>query len=151
MPQSGGKKDAIVLQNPSAVRPEASQKSNALEGEGVEPSLWALAYERLQQENVELTKDFETYLGISAANTKSNGIFSTGIEEVQRKAFEAILTVKDSHEMKKPSAKIRRCFERGIEIIIRSKSLIELAVSANPYAALAWSEVSLLLPVSFSC
>lgn len=113
-------------------------------------SLWAFAYERVRQDNVKLAREFEACLGVSATNTNhdDDSDFCSKIDEIQRKALEDIDTAKES-QLDKTTAKIKRCFERGIAVIIGAKDLIASAASANPYAALAWSGVSLLLPVRY--
>lgn len=46
------------------------------------------------------------------------------------------------------SVKVREQGEKVIRFIMWSKDIVAQAVTAQPYAALAWSAVSILLPVS---
>ena len=113
------------------------------------PSLWAEAYERLRQEHDELSKEFEARLGIGITCTGNDddSDLNNKIHEIQQKAVKAITTARESNDLSKTTAKIKRCFERSITIIIGAKDLIASISSANPYAAMDWSGVSLLLPV----
>ena len=45
--------------------------------------------------------------------------------------------------------KVREQGERILKFILWSKDLVSAATSTQPYAALAWSGVSILLPVRF--
>ena len=49
----------------------------------------------------------------------------------------------------KNSVKVREQGEKVIKFILWSKDIVSQALSAQPYAALAWSGVSILLPVRF--
>lgn len=134
---------------PQNLHNKASQSPIGPRPKETKPSLWAYAYERVRQENVKLSREFEARLGVSITSTGNDGDrdFYNKIEEIQQKALKDISTARESRELSKTTAKIKRCFERGIAVIIGARDLIASAASANPYAALAWSGVSLLLPV----
>ena len=131
------------------LRIKASQSPLGLRSQKIKTSLWVYAYQRVRQENVKLSREFEARLGISTTGTGSDdeNDFYDKIQTIQQKALEGIDTARESRELSKTTAKIKRCFENGIAVIIGAKDFIALAVSANPYAALAWSGVSVLLPV----
>ena len=103
------------------------------------PSLWAYAYERVRQENVKLSREFEARLGVSTTSTGNDddSDFHNKIEEVQQKALKGITTAREPCELSKTTANLKRCFERGIAVIVGARDLIASAASANPYAALA--------------
>ncbi|KAL9611416.1 MAG: hypothetical protein Q9167_003922 [Letrouitia subvulpina] len=131
------------------LRTKASQSPSGPRSEEIKPSLWAYAYKRVRQENVKLSREFEARLGVSTTSigNDDDSDFYSKIEEVQQKALKDITTTRESRELSKTTAKIKRCFERGIAVIFGARDLIASAASANPYAALAWSGVSLLLPL----
>ena len=117
----------------------------------VEPSLWVLAYDALQKSNPELAKKFNYCLGLTTRDTDHKIPVLPSIDGVVEKAIKELNETGGSNEkLKKTSATIRKYFEQTIKIVIASKDYISSAVSANPYAALAWTGVSLLLPVSRS-
>ena len=146
---SRGKKASEDAGTRQDLRTRAPQGPIGFRSKEIKPSLWAYAYERVQQENVKLSREFEARLGISTTSTlrDDDRDFYTRIEAIQQKALEGIETARKSGELSETTAKIKRCFEKGIAVIIGAKDLIASAVSANPYAALAWSGVSVMLPV----
>lgn len=106
------------------------------------PSLWALAYERLRQENPDL---------IERLNYLEIGITDAGYACIGRTAQKAIEEINQAEDQNKPSKigrTVQKYSQNTIKIIIASRGFIASAASMNPYAALAWSGVSLLLPVS---
>ena len=116
-----------------------------------EDSLWDLAYKNLQRANPILVQNFNLYLGLSTTDTEDGNPDYSRIDEVTRKALEGLNDAESSKEsLNKTSATIRKYFEQAVKLVIASKDFISSAVSANPYAALAWTGVSLLLPVSQS-
>ena len=123
-----------------SVQPEASRAD--VEG----PSLWALAYDRLRQENPVLVEDFDNNLGVD--DTGRNHGHCPGIEKAAEKAVLEIQAVEMQRVQSKTTQRVDRFSQRAIKIIVASKDLIGLAASSNLYSALAWSAVSLLLPVS---
>ncbi|MCJ1238217.1 hypothetical protein MMC14_006206 [Varicellaria rhodocarpa] len=109
-----------------------SQQVNANVSGVVDHSLRALAYEDLRVMNPELVERFNYCLGISTISDKVNG-------------ESANLSIEKEHLDK--TTPIRKCFEQTIKVIFASKDYISSAVSVNPYAALAWTGISLLLPL----
>lgn len=66
------------------------------------------------------------------------------------KALDALTQVDISKEkLNETSATIGKYFDQAVRIIIASKDFIASAVSAKPYAAVAWTGISFLLPVSY--
>lgn len=117
----------------------------------MELSLWALAYKDLREAQPELVKNFSNCLGISTTGTKDGELVYPDIEGAAHEALEEIKQAKASKEkLSRTSATIRKYFEQIVKVVIASNDFISTAVSANPYAALAWTGVSLLLPVSYS-
>lgn len=136
-------------ENPGEAHSEKVVLSDTPHSAVVEPSLWALAYSNLKKDNPALIKRFNYCLGISTTDTDDEDLDSSKIEEVVQNALKDLIQVKNSKErLNSSSAVIRRYFEKAVKAVIASKDYISLAVSANPYAALAYTGVSLLLPVS---
>ncbi|MCJ1384636.1 hypothetical protein MMC17_007754, partial [Xylographa soralifera] len=138
-------------QDPVEACPEKLTQSAPPKSVVVEPSLWALAYDALQKTNPELIEKFNHCLGISTTDIDNKSLVLPSTDRVVQKAFDELKEAGSSNEeLKKTSAKIRKYFEQTIKIVIASKDYISSAVSANPYAALAWTGVSLLLPLLLS-
>ena len=99
--------------------------------------------------NPGLVEEFKHCLGISTIDVDDQNLGRPMIDGVAQEALKALTEADDSKkELSRTSAKIRKYFEQAVKVIIASKDFISSAVSANPYAALAWTGVSLLLPVS---
>ena len=112
------------------------------------PSLWALAFGCLQRDKPELANHFLLDIGIGATCGERNDNLSAGLDTISQRAFQELRKISESQdELGRTNATIRKTFEQTVKIIIASKDAVSLAVSANPYAALAWTGVSLLLPV----
>ena len=92
---------------------------------------------------------FSQCLGVVKNETGMESFVDRNIKDVAQKALERLQQKNELKEsLKGTSAIIRKYFDQTVKIIIASKDFISLATSANPYAALAWTGVSLLLPVS---
>ncbi|KAL8724321.1 MAG: hypothetical protein Q9181_006880 [Wetmoreana brouardii] len=124
---------------------KSPQPTDASSTTTVEKSLWALAYEKLCQENPELTQKFTDCLEIST-NGPCNAV-GPGMDQMAHRALEEIYNIEDSKKHTGTVMAVRKYSRKAVEIVIASKSFIASAVSANPYAAIAWSGVSLLLPL----
>jgi len=116
-----------------------------------EPSLWALAYDYSRKDNPNLIWDFNECLGISNTDNEAGNLVSADVDGVTQKALEEIRKAIDSKDKRSGvTLAFHQYSKKAIEIIIASKSFIASAASVEPHAALAWSGVSLLLPVSSS-
>ncbi|MCJ1247609.1 hypothetical protein MMC30_004824 [Trapelia coarctata] len=148
-PKEGANRKQTLDQEPSGEQlskklPHRTKREPVI----VEPSLWALAYKDLQEAQPELVEKFSHCLGISTTRTKDGKLVYPDIEGVAHKALGEIQQARDLEEkLRGTSATIRKYFEQTVKVVIASNDFISKAVSANPYAALAWTGVSLLLPL----
>lgn len=110
-----------------------------------ELDLWARAYEILQAREPGLVSDFAKHLAslhgdsdpLSPRSIQS--IVTRLLDDRDKKQWRVSLLGKD--------VKIREQAEKMVKFLIWSDSIVSAVVSSQPYAALAWSGVSLLLPV----
>ena len=110
--------------------------------------LWARAYGIFQGREPELMGDFIKHLSslqddpdpLSPRSVQS--IVTRLLEDREKKQWRVSLLGKD--------IKIREQAERLVKFLLWSDEIVSAAVSAQPYAALAWCGVSLLLPVRWS-
>lgn len=108
------------------------------------------AYKTLEIRDPDLVADYAYYLDSARTSTPT-------LRTLSPKLIEAVIEQKlQDNEAKKlvfhlgsKSIKVREQGEKLIKFILWSDGIISAAVSAQPYAALAWSGVSLLLPVCF--
>lgn len=111
---------------------------------------WSWAYEILRTRAPELIEDYEKHLASLQSNAATNpgllnsqsaeSIVKQLLDDREKKQWRVSLSGKDIN--------VREQCERLIKFLLWSDPVIKNAVSAQPYAALAWSGVSLLLPVS---
>lgn len=112
--------------------------------------LWTLAYEKLRDEDGELIKNYETELKKSVPASLAQMI---PIKANKRDAMEAILRIKMdkiNQDVSSPQfkAKMGDFVELFSKVLDSANDYISNAASANPYTSIAWTGVSLLLPVS---
>ena len=118
-----------------------TQATEALE------SLWERAYKSLEAREPDLVTNFERLLAseneisIDELNPKIIGDFAVSKLE-DREARQIVFHVKNR------PIKIREQCEKVCRFILWSKDVVSSVVSAQPYLALAWSGVSILLPVA---
>ena len=127
---------------------ELSQQVDASISGIADHSLWALAYEDLRVTNPELVERFNDCLGISIVSDKVKGESADpSIERIVQKALQELEQAKNAKKHLDKTSPVRKCFEQTIKVVSASKDYISSVVSVNPYAALAWTGISLLLPV----
>lgn len=123
----------------------------AAEDEAKSNDLWKHAYEIVKRRNQEMVTAYEHYLGLLDPGHTSSTSPSLNPELLEsiiqpklddREARRLVL-----HLGRKP-IKVREQGEKILKFILWSNSAISAAVSANPFAALAWSGISLVVPVS---
>ena len=110
--------------------------------------LWLQAYESLDLREPDLVAAYKRRLAPTSTNSADPSLSPELIETIinsnlqEREADQWVINLG-----KKP-VKVREQGEKVIKFIIWSKDIVSEALSAQPYAALAWSGVSILLPVS---
>ncbi len=112
--------------------------------------LWKHAYMALEARNQDLVTEYERSL--AALSDSQTDCAQTPLPELINSVVQKRLQAREEKQLvihlgQKP-IKVREQGERVIKFILWSNNFISTAVSAQPYAALAWSGVSILLPVS---
>ncbi|KAK4217109.1 hypothetical protein QBC37DRAFT_415457 [Rhypophila decipiens] len=110
---------------------------------------WARAYKEVEERERELMADYRKHLvsllpSEAAASSDLSSlpielIVQTLLEDRNKKQWRVSLLGKD--------VLVREQVERLVKFFLWSDGFVKQAVSAQPYAALAWSGVSLLLPL----
>lgn len=111
--------------------------------------IWALAFKLAQERENNLMLAYEEYLFSLKGDNAASGdmpipeiiqsIVKRTIEDEEKKSWRVSLFSADFE------ARIQ--VERLTKFLLWSESIVKVAMSSQPYAALAWSGVSLLLPV----
>jgi hypothetical protein len=133
------------LSTPLFSVPLSTQPSGlTLVGNGVD--LWTRAYEIFQEQEPELIIEYKKHLGDTATSADLSN--RQAIETI----LEKLLKDREKKQWEVPflghDIRIRKQVERLTNFLIWSDKYVKHATSAQPYAALAWSGVSLLLPAS---
>ncbi|KAM0452466.1 hypothetical protein ACHAPV_009500 [Trichoderma viride] len=110
-----------------------------------------MAYEKLQEEDGALIKSYETGLNKSVAPSL---VQIVPVKANKRDEMEAILRIKMddiNKNMSSPAFKARvgDFMQLFVKVVDSANDYISDAASANPYTSIAWTGVSLVLPVSY--
>ncbi|KAL6835232.1 hypothetical protein V8C40DRAFT_261883 [Trichoderma camerunense] len=110
---------------------------------------WALAFKMAQQRESKLMLAYEEYLLSLQGDNAASGDMSIPeiiqstvkrtIEDEEKKSWRASLFGAEFE--------VRIQVEKLTKFLLWSESIVKVAMSSQPYAALAWSGVSLLLPL----
>ena len=112
------------------------------------PDLWKSAYDKFREDEHDLLESYDNYVfGAATVNAyPSREDIETALtnlqEERERKQWRITVLNRD--------IKIRLQIERLANVLKWSDPLVKAGLNTQPYASLAWSGVSLLLPVSVS-
>ncbi|KAF4247129.1 hypothetical protein CNMCM8980_007809 [Aspergillus fumigatiaffinis] len=143
---------ASLPPNAAPASPEPSTQPSASDVTPLSPSNfepWTRAYEILQVREPELMEDYKKHLG----SLQCDG--ATDADLLTPRSVESIVKqLLDDREKKQwrvsllgKEVKIREQAERLAKFLLWSDPVVKNALSAQPYAALAWSGVSLVLPL----
>ncbi|KAI4246671.1 MAG: hypothetical protein LQ352_006335 [Teloschistes flavicans] len=135
---------SLQVHDPAEVSPEASPHFRVLKADN---SLWALAYKNLAQKDLKLIQNLHNCLKIELTYDVNGDPVCSNVTQIVNDATEEIDKAEKGKDHGKVANAARKSSKRAVHIIIASKDLISSVASANPYAALAWSGVSLLLPL----
>jgi hypothetical protein len=110
---------------------------------------WARAYEIVQQREPELMTDYKRHIASLQDDAAPGDVLTPRtVESVVNKLFEAREKMQWRISFLGNDIRIREQVERLAKFLLWSDPVVKNALSAQPYAALAWSGVSILLPVS---
>jgi len=103
-----------------------------------------LAYDRLQEQEPDLVSDYKRHLGSHECDPLSS-------PESTKSVVQQLLDDRAKKQWRLPlgkDIKVREEAEKLVKFLLWSDKIIKSALQTQPYAALAWSGVSILLPVS---
>ena len=142
-PQSSNHLSTMTL----SIRPADQPTVSATPWTSESRDLWKSAYDKFRKEEPDLLGGYDKHvLGDTAVNTDLSS------RESIETALSKLLADREKKQWKFSvlghDVKIRAQIMRLTNVLKWSDQLVKDAVSTQPYAALAWSGVSLLLPVS---
>ena len=117
---------------------------------------WALAYVILQKREPKLVEYYQTHLSLAQRNSSVDSSDTADADLSNPRSVESMMTrLLEDREQKQwkvsllgKDVKIREQTEKLAKFLLWADPVVKNAVSTQPYAALAWAGVSLLLPVS---
>ena len=115
--------------------------------ESLSNDLWERAYRALQLREPGLVEAYERVVAPKAADVIHRPLSPTDIEAIARERLQDRDTARWVIHLGKQPLEVRKQGERVIKFVLWSKDIVSQSLSAQPYAALAWSSVSILLPV----
>ena len=131
----------------SSRQPSGQPVASATPSTSDNADLWELAYEIFRRQEPELAEDYNRQLlgnATAIADISSRQSVETALTKLLEDREKKQLKISFlGHNMK-----IRKQIERLTKFLQWSDPFVKAAVSAQPYAALAWSGVGLLLPAS---
>ncbi|KAF7516675.1 hypothetical protein PCG10_002003 [Penicillium crustosum] len=116
---------------------------------------WALAYVILQKREPKLVECYQTHLRLAQRNSSVNSADAADADLSNPRSVESTMTrLLENREQKQwkvsllgKDVKIREQTEKLAKFLLWADPVVKNAVSTQPYAALAWAGVSLLLPL----
>lgn len=128
--------------------PASSNAASSLPSYSLDP--WTRAYEIFQEGGSELVTDYKKHLASLEEDTTFSADLSssTSVEAIVRRLLENREKTQWQVPLLGKNIKIREQVEKLAKFALWSDEIVKSALSAQPYAALAWSGVSMLLPVS---
>ena len=115
-------------------------------GKPTSEALWCQAFARLRNQEPEVVSMYEHQVCSEEGVLNAAGQFAHAINQIQysNRLRQLVVTIAG-----KPF-KIRAISAKIIEFIGQSREFIGVAAGTEPHAALAWAEISLLLPVNIN-
>ena len=110
--------------------------------------LWLQAYESLELREPDLMAAYKRLLAPTITNSADPSLSPDLIETIINSHLQDREDDQWVINLGKKPVKVREQGEKIIKFILWSNDIVSQALSAQPYAALAWSGVSILLPVS---
>ncbi|KAJ5970670.1 uncharacterized protein N7479_000588 [Penicillium vulpinum] len=111
--------------------------------------IWSCAYKLAENREPELMMDYASHLATLQCNPAIKRDISSS--EFVEDILNQLLEVREKKQWQIPllgnNVIIRRQVEKLTKVLLWSDPVVKLAVSTQPYAALAWSSVSILLPL----
>lgn len=134
--------------NPASPNATATSTANNLPGEGNE--LWSQAYALAKEREKQLMEDYERHIA-SLEGASIDGKSCSAPHDV-KVHVKQLLELRQRKEIQVSimghDITMREQIEKLAKFLLWSDAIVKSAVSAQPYAALAWSGVSLFLPVN---
>ena len=149
-PNGKDKDSSPPTPEPRSVTPVPGQPtaSGTIASQNIDP--WLRAYEIFEKLKPELAADYKKHLAsLQGSTTTTSADLSTprSVEAIVKQLLQERENKQWQISLPGKNVKIREQAENLVKFLLWTDPIVKTAVSAQPYTALAWSGVSLLLPV----
>lgn len=123
----------------------AASTASLMAKANMQADLWKEAFKLLHRQECDLMADYRRHLEMDETDADS-----LPAPEAVEKAVQRLLVqreLKQRISLFGLEINARRSAENLLKVLVWSDGIVTQALSAQPYAALAWSAVSILLPV----
>jgi hypothetical protein len=138
-------------QPPLPAQPTASNTDGptaAATSPSQDPNPWARAFGIIQIREPELMSDYKKHLASLQGNNTGRGDLSAPqIESIVRQLLKHREETQFLVFLLGKPVEVRKQAEKLVKFLLWTEPIVKNALSAQPHAALAWSGVSMLLPV----
>ena len=112
--------------------------------------MWGLAFSKLEEREHQLVADYKKHIHDQLDNGQPNELALSSPQSVG-KIVNELVTYREKKQWHfnifGETVKVREQVENLLKFLVWSDDIVKDAVSSQPYLALAWSGVSILLPV----
>ncbi|KAJ3497837.1 hypothetical protein NLG97_g1590 [Lecanicillium saksenae] len=136
---------------PTAPVAAVSENSGRTSGHATE-DLWTISYKALRARETDLVSDYERHIGARPEGLDEAAHLSAVLSPESIKG--TVKALQDDRENKQWAVsirgkdhKVRDQLESLVKLLTLADGVVKQALSAQPYAALAWSAVSVFLPL----
>ncbi|OAA77529.1 Ankyrin repeat-containing domain protein [Akanthomyces lecanii RCEF 1005] len=132
---------------PNAANPRSPAVSAPEDPASVSEDLWARAYQTLSEREPELVKDYEKH--VEAVDGGGSGVLAN--PESVRALVKSLQDRREKAQWKfsvrSKDRKVSDQFEKLVKLLALADGVVKQSLSSQPYAALAWSTVSVFIPL----
>lgn len=132
---------------------EASSSAPEQPASNISDDLWAKAYDILTEREPDLISDYEKHLDgredseATSANSRPALSNPDAVKDIVQSLQDDRKAKQWKFNIRSKDHKVKDQLEKLVKLVSLADGIIKQAVSAQPYAALAWSGVSIFLPV----
>lgn len=132
---------------PPAASPRNSAVSTARDPASVSEDLWARAYKALTEREPELIKDYEKH--VEAVDGGASGVLTNpeSVRALVKSLQERREKAQWKFSVRSKDHKVSDQLEKLVKLLALADGVVKQSLSSQPYAALAWSTLSVFIPV----
>ncbi len=132
---------------PNAASPTSPAVSAPEDPASVSEDLWARAYRTLSEREPELVKDYEKH--VEAVDGGRSGVLANpqSVRALVKSLQDRREKAQWKFSVRSKDRKVSDQLEKLVKLLALADGVVKQSLSSQPYAALAWSTVSVFIPV----